>query len=84
MAILEMSAAFKSKRAERLKAVPNKKPLAVKLGEILAVFLTWLSPYILPVLGLGSLTYAAFLVALPLGLVAVGLSCFILDYWRGS
>lgn len=84
MALLEFSAAYKEKRATRLKAVKNRKPLAVRLGEILAVLITWLSPYILPVLGLGSLTYAAFLVALPLGLVAVGISCFLLDYWRGS
>ena len=84
MAISELSAGFNEKREARLKAVKNRKPLAFKLGELLAVLITWLSPYILPVLGLGSLTVAAFLVALPLGLLAVGISCFILDYWRGS
>lgn len=84
MALLEFSAGFKEKRATRLKAVKNRKPLVRSLGEILAVIVTWLGPYILPVLGLGFLTVAAFLVALPLGLVAVGISCLILDYWRGS
>ncbi len=82
MAILELSAGFKEKRAARLKAVPNRKSLAFKIGELLAAFINWLSPYILPVLALGSLTAAAWIVALPLGLVALGISLFVLDYGR--
>lgn len=84
MALLEITTAFKEKRAQKLRVVKQRKSLARIMGEVLGVLSVRLSSYVLPVLGLGSLTAAAWLVALPLGLVALGVSLLILDYGRGS
>lgn len=84
MAILELSAGFKEKRAAKLRSVPNRKSLGRRLGEVLGTLSVLMSQYTLPVLGLGALTVAAWTVALPLGLVALGISCFVLDYGKGG
>lgn len=84
MALLEISAGFKEKRAERLRSVPNRKSLGRKLGEVLGVISVKVSKYSLPVLGLGAFTTAAWGQDWKLGLVALGISLFVLDYGRGS
>lgn len=84
MALLEFTEAFKTKKQAKLKSVPNRKPLVIKIAEILAVLYVGLSRYILPVLGFGSLTTAAFLQDTRLGFVALGISLLIFDYGKGS
>lgn len=84
MALLEFTEAFKRTKTAKLKSVPNRKPLVIRIAEVLAVIYVGLSRYILPVSAFGSLVAAAWLVALPLGLVALGVALLILDYGRGS
>lgn len=82
MALLEFAEAFTRTKSAKLKTVPNRKPLVIRIAEVLAVIYVGLSRFILPVLGLGSLVTAAWLVALPLGLVALGVALLVLDYGK--
>jgi hypothetical protein len=82
MALLEFSEAFTKKKAEKLKSVRTRKPLVIRIAEVLAVIYVGLSRYILPVLGLGSLVTAAWTISLPLGLLVLGIALLILDYGR--
>ena len=82
MALLEFTEAFTKKKTAKLKSVPNRKPLVVRIAEVLAVIYVGLSRYILPVLGLGSLVAAGFTYEEWLGLVILGISLLLLDYGK--
>lgn len=86
MAMLDAINAFRTERATRRPRAP-RTPLLVRAARLAARALPrarQIRSAVLHIAGLGMLTAAAWTVALPLGLVAGGLSLLILDFLAGE
>lgn len=76
------STAFRAERANRRPRRP-RTPLLVRAGRLTARILPSLHALrtaVLSLTGLGCLTAAAWTVALPLGLAALGVSALVIEY----
>jgi hypothetical protein len=81
-AVSQFTDAFRSERTATLRAVPKRDPITVRVGRVLGRLLPRVTHYVLPVAGMASISAAGFLVHIALGLVAVGVSAFVLDAGR--
>jgi len=78
---------FREGREQRLAAVPNRKSLSRRLGQSLGSLAGTLAVktrgLVLPVLGLGSITWGLWTVRPWAGMITMGISFFVLE-WRAD
>lgn len=79
-------ASFRQARAEATRR-PPRTPIAVRLGRTLGRLLPHLAAlrtFVLSLVGLGLLSYAAWMLAAPAGLAVAGISVLVLEYLVSS